>query len=123
MPALFKLALGKGTTQPYLMVGPTIGLLLSSDLGAKAQGVSGSISIKDQTEFLDFGIALGAGVSFPAGSNTIFVEGRYALGLSDIYGDFSTLAGVEGVEDANLDAKTKGIQIMGGITFPLGGKK
>ena len=43
------------------------------------------------------------------GNNTVFVEGRYSLGLADINDD----------SDPNADkVKTKGIQIMAGITFP-----
>ncbi len=51
-------------------------------------------------------------MSLPLGNNTVFVEGRYSLGLSDINDDSS--------DDTKI--KTKGIQIMAGFTFPLGGE-
>jgi hypothetical protein len=51
-------------------------------------------------------------VSFPAGNNAIFVEGRYALGLINLNND---------LEDHDTTIKSKGIQFMAGITFPLGG--
>jgi len=67
--------------------------------------------IKDDIKSIDFGLAFGGGVSLPMGNNTVFVEGRYSLGLSDINDDSSD----------DTEIKTKGIQIMAGITFPLGG--
>lgn len=106
VPALFKLALGTSTTRPYVMAGPTIGFLLS----AKASnGIE--VDIKDETKSIDFGLGLGAGVSFPAGNNFVFVEGRYALGLSNINDD---------PDAEEIDLKNKGIQVIAGITFPLG---
>jgi len=116
VPAMLKLAFGTSTTKPYLMAGPMVGFLLSAK-------VKGSISapgftnleidddIKDQTKSIDFGVGFGGGVSFPAGTNSIFVEGRYALGLTNINDD---------PEDPDTDVKTKGIQVMAGITFPIG---
>jgi len=104
VPVLFKIALGTSTTRPYVMAGPSIGILLS----AKADDTD----IKDTTKSTDFGLAFGAGVSFPAGNNSVFVEGRYALGLSDINDDAT--------DDTKI--KTKGIQFMAGVTFPLGGQ-
>ena len=69
--------------------------------------------IKDDVKNIDFGLAFGGGVSLPMGNKTVFVEGRYSLGLTDINDD----------SDPDADKiKTKGIQIMAGITFPLGGK-
>lgn len=108
LPALFRLALGTGTARPYLMAGPTIGYLLS----AKSSSEGNEEDVKDQIKDLDFGLDFGAGVSFPAGNNSVFVEGRYALGLSNINDD----------PQDPTDIKNKGIQIMAGITFPLGGK-
>jgi opacity protein-like surface antigen len=110
VPVLFKIALGTSTTRPYLMAGPAIGFLLSSKLTN-----GGEEDLKDQTEDIDFGLNFGAGLSFPAGTNTIFVEGRYALGLTDI--------AKEGTGEEDEKVKTNGIQIMAGVTFPLGGSQ
>jgi hypothetical protein len=37
----------------------------------------------DEVKSLDFGLALGAGVTFPAGSRTLSVDLRYTAGLTD----------------------------------------
>jgi opacity protein-like surface antigen len=122
VPALFKVAFGTSSTRPYLMVGPTIGFNLSSKLGLRAPGFSAEIDAKEIVKSTDFGLAFGAGVSFPAGASSIFVEGRYALGLSDI-AQAGTLE-LEGEElpFEEVEVKTKGVQLMAGIAFPLGSK-
>jgi len=108
VPAMLKFAFGSGDTKPYVMAGPTVGYLLS----AKVKDDMEEQDIKDDVKNIDFGLAFGGGVSLPMGNNTFFVEGRYSFGLSDINDDSS--------DDTKI--KTKGIQIMAGITFPLGGK-
>jgi len=106
-PVLFKLALGAKATRPYLVAGPTIGYLLS----AKYSSATGENDIKKYFRNFDFGLAFGTGVSFPVGNNSIFLEGRYASGLSNILN-------VPSAPDVKL--KTKGLQMVAGITFPLG---
>ncbi len=103
VPAMIKFSFGSGDTKPYVMAGPTVGWVLSFEADGE--------DVKDDIKSIDFGLAFGGGVSLPMGNNTIFVEGRYSLGLSDINDDSSD----------DTEIKTKGIQIMAGITFPLGG--
>jgi len=122
VPAFLKIALGTNTTRPYLMAGPAIGVNLSPKVNLSASGVSLETDADKITKSTDFGLGFGAGVSFPAGSSSIFVEGRYVLGLTDIAraGTLSFMGAELPVDDANI--KTRGLQFMAGITFPLGGK-
>jgi hypothetical protein len=106
VPVLLKFMLGQSPTRPYIMAGPSAGFRLSAKVSN-----GGEIDIKDVIKSTDFGLDFGAGISFPAGNNAIFVEGRYGLGLSNINDDPT---------DTNTDVKNKGIQFMAGITFPLG---
>ena len=69
---MLKFAFGSSETKPYVMAGPTVGYVLSVKLD---DPVGGEEDIKDTTKDFDFGIAFGGGVSFPAGNNTVFVEG------------------------------------------------
>ena len=112
VPLMLKYAFGTGDTKPYVMAGPTIGFNLSAKVKVSAGGVSDEEDVKDETKSVDFGLGFGAGVSLPIGNNSIFVEARYALGLTDINDDSAD----------PTDIKTKGIQIFAGITFPLGSK-
>jgi hypothetical protein len=100
------------------LAGPIIGFNMSSSLNASGVDVEADEIVKSA----DFGLAFGAGVSFPAGSSSIFVEGRYALGLTDV-AEAGTLKFIgEDIPFDDANVKTRGIQIMGGITFPLGSK-
>jgi opacity protein-like surface antigen len=103
VPALVKIAFGTTQTKPYIMAGPSIGFLLSAKVDDE--------DIKEFVKSTDFGLGFGAGVSLPAGNNAFFIEGRYNLGLSNINDD---------PDDTETKIKTKGIQFMAGITFPLG---
>ena len=109
VPVMLKYAFGTNDTKPYVIAGPTIGFNLS----AKATAGSEEQDLKDDIKSIDFGLGFGAGVSIPTGNNSIFVEARYALGLTDI----------NGAPNPEFSIKTKGIQIFAGITFPLGGKE
>jgi hypothetical protein len=113
IPVMLKYAFGTSEIKPYVIAGPTIGYLLSGKGKVSGGGYSEEEDIKDETKSLDFGIGFGAGVSVAMSNNSIFLEARYALGLTNINDD---------PDDPDTDVKTKGIQIFAGITFPLGGK-
>ena len=56
---------------PYLMAGPTLGILLS----AKAETEDGeTLDAKEDIASADSGLGVGAGVRFPSGAGTIFLE-------------------------------------------------
>jgi hypothetical protein len=105
LPVLFRVS-GRGKVQPYVTAGPTVGYLL----GARIRGQSESMEVEkdDKEDFkkLDLGLDLGAGVRFPAGRASLFVEGRYVLGLWNVAQD---------TYDSKL--RTKGIQAAVGLTF------
>lgn len=113
IPVMLKYAFGTTEIKPYVIAGPTIGYLLSATTKMSGGGYSEEEDIKDVTKSLDFGLCFGAGVSVPMSNNSIFLEARYALGLTNINDD---------PDDPDTDVKTKGIQIFAGITFPLGGE-
>ena len=121
-PVFLKIALGSGDTRPYVMAGPTVGFLMSANAAVSAMGISVDVDIKDMMESLDYGIGFGGGISFAMGRNRLFVEGRYTMGLADVQkeGEVNIAGETEVMEDA--DVKTKGIQIMAGITIPIGGQ-
>ncbi len=122
VPLFLKIALGTSATRPYLLAGPIIGFNMSTKLGLSAQGVDVEADANEIAKSTDFGLGFGAGVNIPAGNNSIFIEGRYALGLSDVSkaGNIELMGQQLAIDD--VDIKTRGIQLMAGITFPLGGK-
>jgi opacity protein-like surface antigen len=106
VPVMAKFMLGASQTRPYVMGGPTLGL----KVGASADELDVD---SDDFNGFDFGVAFGGGVSFPAGNNSFFVEGRFAFGLSNILKEDTF---------GDLSAKNKGIMINAGMTFPMGGQ-
>lgn len=112
LPLMLKYAFGSGGVRPYIMAGPTIGFNVSAKIKSEGDDISVELDFKDQVKSMDFGLAFGAGLSFPMGKLALFVEGRYGLGLMDI-------SDVDELSDGTI--KTKGIQIFTGISMPLGG--
>ena len=118
IPVFLKILLGSSDTKPYIMAGPTIGFLMSANMEVSAMGMSMEVDIKDFMESIDYGVSFGGGISFAMGNNSFFIEGRYTIGLADVFkgGESEDLGEMEDDE-----IKTKGIQIMGGFCMPLGG--
>jgi len=120
VPVLLRVTFGSGSTRPYLMGGANVGFLMSSDLELEMGVISAGIDAKDLMESADFGVAIGGGVLFQLENLNLFVDGRYNLGLSDVFkgGRISFEGETGNIPDAEV--KTNGIQIMGGIIIPLG---
>ena len=85
----------------------------------------------DMTQVLkrtEYGIVFGAGVGIPAWSGSIFCEGRYALGLTNLNkgGSFDlTYNGVVAdkiTTDPKDEIKTRNMLIRIGYQLPLGGE-
>ncbi len=91
--------------RPYVMAGPSLGLLTK----AKYDWEGGEQVATDETRKVDFSAGFGAGVKIPEGKRTLFAEVRYLLGFVNINNqtDESTV-------------KNRGLQILAGITIPLG---
>lgn len=64
---------------------------------------------------MDFGVDFGAGVSLRLNGVLLFVEGRYDLGVADVF----TGGEVGGLVADDADVFTRGLQAMAGITIPL----
>jgi hypothetical protein len=75
IPVLFKYTMAGESARPFFLFGPSIGFSASSKLSA--DGVSEDL---DNVASTDFGLVFGIGVNF----QKFLIEGRYALGLSNI---------------------------------------
>jgi opacity protein-like surface antigen len=65
-----------------LETGPQISFEINSEIEAEAEGVSVSLDSEDETNKVDFAWVFGLGYDLPYG---LMVQGRYYIGLSDIY--------------------------------------
>ena len=126
LPLLFKYKFNNlGAIKPYLVAGPSAGYRLSAEMDATIGMMTVSADLKEISQDFDFGITMGAGFEIPLESIFIFVEGRYSLGLIDLHKNGTVYAEGGGTSfpvsfDDTSWYKTKGLQIMGGIKFPVG---
>ncbi|MCK5086227.1 MAG: PorT family protein [Melioribacteraceae bacterium] len=124
VPILFKYDFGT-SDKFYLIAGPSIGYVLSNEIVADIQGFSFTADVTDLTEEIDFSAALGCGVSAPVGIAEIFIEAKYTYGFTNLQkgGTFEAESGplkIQGEMDKEVDKyKTRGFQLMAGVTFPL----
>lgn len=102
LPVMFKYIFGTRNRSPYFVAGPTIAVNLNAEF--EAYGDTYDMEIKS----FDWGLSLGGGMSIPIGNNSIFVETRFALGLTNISDGDDYLVG---------DTKTRGVQLFSGIMF------
>ena len=108
-PILLKVSFGEfNVFRPYILAGPYIGSLLSSELDPKE---GDSEDLKDETKDSDAGLNFGAGLSIPLGSSELFVEALYGLGLTNI-----------SEEEDGDSIKNRVIQVKFGIALPLGSR-
>jgi hypothetical protein len=125
LPFLLRAEFGDAV-RPYVLAGPTFGYLLDSYVAVEAMGIGIRCSIKEITKTFQPGFTYGAGIRYPVGDFCLFLEGRYTVGLSNIIedGPFSLQVGEEFIEESisedAVEMKTKGLQLMVGMTIPLG---
>jgi len=126
IPLFLKAVAFRKGFQPYIMGGATFGFLLTSDLEAEVGGFKFKADAKDITKNFELGLGVGAGIRFPVGSANLFLESRYIFGMGNLneggtlefkYEDIV----VEEEFDKENEFSNKGLQVMAGITFPLGG--
>jgi hypothetical protein len=100
IPLLFKIILPVPAVNPYIIVGPSIGILMAA---TESDGTNDR-DVKAGFAGTDFGLAFGAGVNIPMG---LIVELRYTLGLSKLD------------KDGNGDNKNGAFAIMAGWEFKI----
>ncbi|MFQ5629676.1 MAG: porin family protein [bacterium] len=101
VPILLKFRLLNRETGPYLLAGPSVGVLLSAKQGNRAR----KRDIKDQRKSLDIGIGGGGGVFLSSDRVKLFVEGRYNYGLGNI----------DDASEDGSDLRNNGFRILLGI--------
>ncbi len=112
----------------YLLAGPTVGLLLSSEMKGESGGLAFRGDVKDIQRKIELGLALGGGISLILGKGSLFVEARYTFGLTDSNkgGTLEFRSGsIVATEEIRADDRmsNKGFQLLVGFTLPIGNRK
>ena len=127
VPLLVTLGFGE-TTRPYLLAGPTVGVMLTSDVSGSDSGISYVGHMMGVTERFDVGVGVGGGLSHGFDRLTAFVEGRYVWGLTNLMkgGEVelsspgTSIAVTIPVDEEDDRYDYRGLQILFGLTVPLG---
>ena len=112
--------------RPYVFTGPTLAVNIASNIETRIGGFSMEIDARDMTNSLELGITLGSGFSYVTDAVTLFVEGRYNIGLTDVSKSGSNSVSIFGgeIEDVSIqlpDLQTSGFQLLIGFALPFNG--
>ncbi|KAA3656763.1 MAG: PorT family protein, partial [Calditrichaeota bacterium] len=124
VPVLLKMHFGE-EARPYLLAGPRLGYKLSSTAGGNVMGIEFEADTDPVMNSIDLGLTLGAGISVPIRKLHGFIEGRYSWGFIDLNKGGTVEfkgGGLTQVDEVSKDAelKNKGLEILFGLTMPLG---
>jgi len=108
IPVLFGAAfpLNESALKPMVFAGPAVGINLSCD--------DDGFDCGDETKSTDFSLVFGAGIEYALSSVTLYLDGRYNLGLTNV-------VDTDEIEVIDLSAKNRTWQFMAGVGFPVGG--
>ena len=122
---LFVKAYFGGDIRPYVLAGPSLGILLSSEARSVFLGKQFSGSINNILQKTNLGLAFGGGISIPVGGSTFFLEGYYTFGLRDMSKKGSLAFTTDHIMlnteiDGKAEIRSRGMQILTGLSVPLG---
>lgn len=95
--------------RPGLWMVVVAALVLVPPAAGHSIGFLGGVNLATLSVDPDDGADYKNRAGFDAGGNLVFVEGRYTTGFTDINDSSS-----------GEEVKTRGFQILGGVTFPIG---
>jgi hypothetical protein len=125
LPLILKAGIGENI-RAYVIGGVFLSFVLDATLETELAGLSLEGDLTEILEKTEFGAIFGAGIGIPVWKGSAFLEGRYALGLTNLNkgGTIDLTNGnllVAGPQtDPQDEIKTIGIQIMLGYQLPLG---
>ncbi|RMG61383.1 MAG: PorT family protein [Calditrichaeota bacterium] len=123
LPLHLRLSGGNRNTRPFLMLGPAVGVKLSAKAIDKFNGQTIEADYDNIISSINLTLDAGAGLDIRLEQVTLFLEGYYALGISDIgqAGEVRVNGEpAEGTED--FEMKTRDFHVFVGFMIPLGGK-
>lgn len=119
-----KLGIGEGV-RPFIAVGPFMSVLFNANMKVELVGLEWEGDLMQAFKRTEYGIVFGAGVGIPVWKGSVFVESRYALGLTNLNkgGSFDLKYGAVVADrittDPKDEIKTRGILIMIGYRLSL----
>jgi hypothetical protein len=121
-----KLGIGR-EIRPFIAVGPYMSFLFDASMKVNLVGREWEGDMMQALKRTEYGIVFGAGVGIQVWKGSVFIEGRYALGLTNVNKGGSFDLKYSGVvadritTDPKDEIKTRSILVMIGYQLPLGG--
>jgi hypothetical protein len=112
IPILVQATFGNYAIKPYLMTGPSVGFLVSADFEFEGE----RFDVKQLIKTTDFNLLFAGGLKYSWHSIHIFLDGRYLMGMRDIFEGGGLPSGM--ILD-NIDNKSRCLQFLAGLSFPL----
>jgi hypothetical protein len=124
VPLYIKYSFGT-TIRPYFMAGPSLGLLLNSEVDVPFGGLNFNGDFKPVLRNSELSVLFAAGVTVPVWIGQAFIQGRYLYGLQDLIKGGTVLlkAGETLRQEATIDSGdnlyTRCYQIFAGFSVQL----
>lgn len=114
VPVLAVVDILGGRFRPYVIAGPSFGLLLNASVYDPT--LAGSSDVNYAFDTLELSLIAGGGFAYQARRVRFFIETRYARGLNNIEAEKFTVPGGSTPFVNTETMKTRGVQIMVGVT-------
>ena len=118
LPVLFRFTIPtQGNVSPSIFAGPSVGIKLRSKGSATSPGFSVEADLEN-TKGIELGLVFGGGITVGRNDTKIFLDGKYNLGLTNIFDDVINPGPNDLVKDAAgtaPDFKNNGFTISLGI--------
>lgn len=124
LPLVAKVGFGE-QVRPYVLAGPFMSIVLDANVEAELAGRVWEGDLSQVLKNTEYGVMFGAGVGIPVWKGSVLIEGRYALGLSNLNkgGGFDLKSGnlIAGriTTDPNDEIKSRNFLVMVGYQLPL----
>ncbi len=110
--------------RPYLYLGPSLGIMISTDLESTTPYYHLKSDATDIMKVFDLGFGIGAGASLQIGRGTLFLESCITRSLGNLNEGGTLVWTAQGYSiqdqvEEEEEYRNKGIQILVGYTIPL----
>lgn len=119
--AFLKYNFNTSKVRPYFLAGFGIGLRFDAEYDFHSDNYSSTFEANNLAEIFDLNYNIGSGINFNMDKFSIFIEGRYSIGVLDTFHGGQGYFGdaVELVRFDDFEIKNKGIILLAGITIPF----
>ena len=112
IPAMLKVSFPLTEVKPYIMAGPTLGIMLTASQDQVNAQQTQNFDASSIYETIDFGLYFGTGIDFHVANRMdMFFGGGYSLGLTNIHKSQNNVQ--------TFTKKNYGIQVTAGMKFGL----